>query len=70
MEIGQNLHGLAPAANSQSTAAKAMINSDFETFLKMLTAQMENQDPLNPIESSDYAVQLATFSGVEQQGSH
>ena len=33
----------------------------------MLTTQMQNQDPLNPIESSDYAVQLATFSGVEQQ---
>lgn len=45
----------------------AKISSDFETFLKMLTVQMENQDPLNPVESSDYAVQLATFSGVEQQ---
>ena len=33
----------------------------------MLTAQMTNQDPLNPIDSSDYAVQLATFSSVEQQ---
>lgn len=43
------------------------ISSDFNTFLKMLTVQMQNQDPLNPIESSDYAVQLATFSGVEQQ---
>ncbi len=47
--------------------SKAAISSDFETFLKMLTAQMENQDPLNPIDSADYAVQLATFSGVEQQ---
>lgn len=44
-----------------------LINSDFQTFLLMLTTQMQNQDPLNPIESSDYAVQLATFSGVEQQ---
>lgn len=44
-----------------------MISSDFTTFLKMLTTQMQNQDPMNPIESSDYAVQLATFSGVEQQ---
>ena len=43
------------------------ITSDFTTFLKMLTVQMQNQDPLNPIDSSDYAVQLATFSGVEQQ---
>lgn len=43
------------------------ISSDFETFLRMLTVQIENQDPLNPVEASDYAVQLATFSGVEQQ---
>ena len=33
----------------------------------MLTVQMQNQDPLNPVDSSDYAIQLATFSGVEQQ---
>ncbi|SIO49964.1 flagellar basal-body rod modification protein FlgD [Rhodovulum sp. ES.010] len=64
----------ATAASAASTARdkgddskKGAISSDFETFLRMLTVQMENQDPLNPIESSDYAVQLATFSGVEQQ---
>jgi flagellar basal-body rod modification protein FlgD len=51
----------------QKTDSAAMISSDFQTFLLMLTTQMQNQDPLNPIESSDYAVQLATFSGVEQQ---
>jgi flagellar basal-body rod modification protein FlgD len=45
---------------------KKGISSDFETFLRMLTVQMQNQDPLNPVDSSDYAVQLATFSGVEQ----
>ncbi|MCK8484488.1 flagellar hook assembly protein FlgD [Aliiroseovarius sp. S2029] len=57
-----------PAQYSEGTRnGDAVISSDFETFLKMLTAQMENQDPMNPIESSDYAVQLATFSGVEQQ---
>lgn len=46
---------------------EAVISSDFDTFLKMLTVQMENQDPLNPTDSSEYAMQLATFSGVEQQ---
>ncbi|WP_298563345.1 flagellar hook capping FlgD N-terminal domain-containing protein [uncultured Aliiroseovarius sp.] len=57
-----------PADYTQASASDGpMVSSDFETFLVMLTAQMENQDPLNPIESSDYAVQLATFSGVEQQ---
>ena len=50
--------------NTQSNAA---ISSDFETFLKMLTVQMQNQDPLDPVKSEDFAVQLATFSGVEQQ---
>ncbi len=48
-------------------AKKQEMSTDFETFLKMLTAQMQNQDPLNPIDSADYAVQLATFSNVEQQ---
>lgn len=42
-------------------------NADFDTFLKMLTAQLQNQDPLNPMEGTEFAVQLATFSGVEQQ---
>ncbi|MCK8463348.1 flagellar hook assembly protein FlgD [Aliiroseovarius sp. S1339] len=71
MEISQNMPAALTAGPAQYTQATkngdAVISSDFETFLKMLTAQMENQDPLNPIESSDYAVQLATFSGVEQQ---
>ena len=46
--------------------AAAQVSSDFEVFLQMLTAQMKYQDPLNPIDSTDYATQLATFSGVEQ----
>lgn len=52
---------------STTASTKSQISSDFDTFLKMLTAQMQNQDPLNPIDSTDYATQLATFSGVEQQ---
>lgn len=42
-------------------------NADFSTFLKLLTTQLQNQDPLNPMEGSEFAVQLATFSSVEQQ---
>ena len=64
MEISQ----LPPAIpGAQGPEARPEISSDFETFLKMLTVQMQNQDPLNPVDSADYAVQLATFSGVEQQ---
>ena len=54
-------------ATAATAAAPAAISSDFETFLKMLTTQLQNQDPLNPLDSTDFAVQLATFAGVEQQ---
>lgn len=56
----------ARQANAESKTA-AFASSDFETFLKMLTTQIKNQDPLNPMEGTEFAVQLATFSGVEQQ---
>jgi flagellar basal-body rod modification protein FlgD len=55
------------STSTPAATASPKITSDFNTFLKMLTVQMQNQDPLNPIDSADYAVQLATFSGVEQQ---
>lgn len=57
----------ASSGTAQATASKPTLSSDFETFLRMLTAQMQNQDPLNPVDSTDYATQLATFSSVEQQ---
>lgn len=56
-----------PGQSVGNTQDRTMINSDFQTFLAMLTAQMDNQDPLDPMDSSDFATQLATFSGVEQQ---
>ncbi|MDB6179226.1 flagellar basal body rod modification protein [Paracoccus sp. Z330] len=55
------------AVTSTGTATSAAGAADFDTFLHMLTAQLKNQDPLNPMEGTEFAVQLATFSGVEQQ---
>ncbi|WP_101067155.1 flagellar hook capping FlgD N-terminal domain-containing protein [Roseovarius salinarum] len=55
-----------PAGPSEA-AARNGLSADFETFLKMLTTQMQNQDPLNPMESQEFAAQLAAFSTVEQQ---
>ncbi|QDY70166.1 flagellar hook capping FlgD N-terminal domain-containing protein [Qingshengfaniella alkalisoli] len=67
MEISTNPTSPIMANSVTARTSDGKISSDFETFLVMLTAQMENQDPLNPVDSSDYAVQLATFSSVEQQ---
>ena len=70
-EVQSTLTAPQPAvprtANAQGRSASDALTSDFQTFLLMLTTQLQNQDPLNPIESQDFAVQLATFSGVEQQ---
>lgn len=63
MEIQNNYSG----QTAQSRTAGATQKSDYQTFLEMLTVQMRYQDPLNPQSASDFAVQLATFSGVEQQ---
>lgn len=65
--IATQTSAAAPPANRPGDEDAAVITSDFETFLRLLTAQLENQDPLNPLESTDFATQLATFSGVEQQ---
>jgi flagellar basal-body rod modification protein FlgD len=64
-----NTPPLTPAstAKTPTSQASAVLSSDFETFLQMLTAQARYQDPLEPIDSSEYAAQLAQFSMVEQQ---
>ncbi|WP_323035034.1 flagellar hook capping FlgD N-terminal domain-containing protein [Pararhodobacter sp.] len=62
MEITSNFGTPGPAMGTASAG-----QSDYQTFLNMLTVQMRNQDPLNPMNSTEFAVQLATFSGVEQQ---
>jgi flagellar basal-body rod modification protein FlgD len=68
MAISATTTATTPATTTAtSTTQSSAVTSDYETFLRMLTVQMQNQDPLNPIDSADYAVQLATFSGVEQQ---
>lgn len=64
-----------PLANpAKGTAAPSIrspqandVTGDFETFLKLLTTQMRNQDPLNPADSTEFVAQLASFSAVEQQ---
>lgn len=57
-----------PAMQSaRSDGAAATASSDFKSFLKLLTAQLRNQDPLSPLDSTQFVEQLASFSAVEQQ---
>ena len=40
---------------------------EFNTFLRLLTAQIKNQDPLAPLDSTQFVEQLATFTNLEMQ---
>ncbi|KAA0571288.1 flagellar hook assembly protein FlgD [Azospirillum sp. Sh1] len=60
--------GLMTAAKTNAAAAdeqkKATV--DYESFLKLLTAQLRNQDPLAPMDATQFMTQLAQLSTVEQ----
>jgi len=43
------------------------IAGDFDTFLKILTTQLQNQNPLEPLDTSQFTQQLVQFSSVEQE---
>jgi flagellar basal-body rod modification protein FlgD len=56
-----------PQSANGTSAANATLNEN--NFFQLLTAQLENQDPLNPLSASDFAAELAQFStaiGVQQ----
>lgn len=61
---GTGSSGGAAATESSVLASKATLGKD--DFLRILVTQLRNQDPLNPMEGTEFATQLAQFSSVEQ----
>ncbi len=55
-----------PTGANQATEQKSKTAVDYQSFLKLLIAEMKNQDPTKPMDSTQYVAQLATFSQVEQ----
>ena len=64
-----------PISNAASSGASAisgavdnqMIASNFTTFLQLLTTQLKNQNPLDPLDTNQFTQQLVQFAQVEQQ---
>ncbi len=54
------------SATSQSSAALGSSQLDRDAFLELLVTQLENQDPLSPVQNEDFVAQLATFSSLSE----
>ncbi len=53
--------------NSTITNSKTGIANNFDQFLSLLTTQLKNQSPLDPLDANQFTQQLVQFAGVEQQ---
>ncbi len=57
----------ASTAQAANSAASQSLAGNFDTFLQLLTTQLKNQDPLDPLDTSQFTEQLVEFASVEQQ---
>lgn len=62
-----DIPGVGTVADAAATGARTRLSDNYDTFLVLLTAQLQNQDPLAPMDSTQFTQQLVQFSQVEQQ---
>ncbi|WP_366657504.1 flagellar hook assembly protein FlgD [Fodinicurvata sp. EGI_FJ10296] len=55
-----------PEIKPASESDKAVLGDDFDAFLSLLTTQLQNQDPMSPMDTNQFTEQLVQFSQVEQ----
>jgi len=62
-----SINALGGPVAEQSAKAKSTLAADFDAFLLLLTTQLKHQDPLSPLEPTEFTSQLVQFASVEQQ---
>jgi len=67
--VSSIINSAASASTSSSTGASltSSLNLDFSTYLKILTAQLQNQDPTNATDPNQFTQELVEMGGVQQQ---
>jgi flagellar basal-body rod modification protein FlgD len=64
--VGTTTGATGTGSTTDAAASLAKLSGDYTSFLKLLTAQLQNQDPLKPMDTKDFTQQLVQFAGVEQ----
>jgi flagellar basal-body rod modification protein FlgD len=59
--------GSSSSTSTTGTSASQQLAGNFDTFLQLLTTQLQNQDPLSPMDANSFTQELVQFSSVEQQ---
>jgi flagellar basal-body rod modification protein FlgD len=57
----------AASAAAANALANTQIAGNFQSFLQLLTTQLQNQNPLSPLDTNQFTQQLVEFAGVQQQ---
>jgi flagellar basal-body rod modification protein FlgD len=64
---GSTTNSAASTATSGGLDGSQQLAGNFDTFLQLLTTQLQNQDPLDPLDTNQFTQQLVEFASVEQQ---
>lgn len=65
--MSTTITGATGAATTAASGQRAALSANFDTFLTLLTTQLQNQDPTNAMDTEKMTQQLVSFAGVEQQ---
>ena len=61
------IDNVSATGTSKVATSRATMADNFDTFLNILTTQLKNQNPLDPLDTNQFTAQLVQFTGVEQQ---
>ena len=63
----QSSSSSSSTADATNALASQQIAGNFQSFLQLLTTQLQNQNPLDPLDTNQFTQQLVEFAGVQQQ---